>query len=119
MISRLTDLPSENARPTVEPHRMVEIACHDEGRLSDVAPVGYAGASFYPEDGLLILTYQKFGETYADPDDEENPVEYADTGLGFLTVEKVAELVEKMLEINAPWNRDQCRDWVLEQIEHP
>lgn len=118
MISRLTDLPTENERPTVAPERMVEIATHDPGRLSDVAPMGYTGASFYPEDGLLVLTYQKYGETYADPDDEENPVEYADTGLGFLTVERVVELVAaRERAAGGSWDRERVERWVLEQIE--
>jgi hypothetical protein len=122
MISRLTDTSEENDRRTVPADRLVEISTHDEGRLSDVPPMGYAGASFYPEDGLLILSYRKYGETYADPADDENDVEYADTGLGFLTVERVVELVQVAIQIAGDESTPDgmlatdAEAWVLEKI---
>lgn len=96
MISRLTNLPEESKRPTVEPDVLVENATHDTAHLSDIEPMGYTGATFYREQGLLILTYQKHGNTYAVPNGDpayDQVTEYADTGLGFLTVDEVVKLV--------------------------
>jgi hypothetical protein len=120
MIGRLTDTEPEDW-PTVDTETLVRRATEDGADICDVAPIGWYGASFYPEDGLLILTYRKNGESFAGQEDEEGELaeEHADTGLGFLTVDRVVELVHSSTRAAGfTWSTLDAERWVLERIEH-
>jgi hypothetical protein len=120
MISRLTDTPEENERPIVSPEELVSACVHDVGHMRDDTPMGWVGGSFYAEDGLLVLLYQKHDEDLIDPEDDEHPNGFADTGLGLLTVDRVVELVAALTHGGrrpAITNHDEARAWVLAQIE--
>jgi hypothetical protein len=117
MISRLTDTEPESW-PTVAPETMIRHSVEDGADITDVTPVGWYGGTFYPEDGLLVITYQKHGNTFADQEDEDGETlpEHADTGLGLLTVERVVELVAQASKMSPGYMTDP-RAWVLSHIE--
>lgn len=125
MISRLTDTEPASW-PTVDEETMIRHSTEDGADITDVAPIGWYGATFYPEDGLLVFTYRKHGNSFADQEDEDGEImgDRADTGLGLLTVDRVASLVQAAISIGRQhpdgqsWTLKDAETWVLNQIEH-
>lgn len=109
MLGRLTETEPEDW-PTVDPETLVSAAVHDASHMRDDDPCGWVGGVFYPEDGLLVLTYQKYGN---DMPPDEDGVRYADTGLGLLTVDRVVDLVWEAGRMDT---KDDVRAWVLGKL---
>lgn len=121
MITRLTTTEPESW-PTVDAETIVRHSTEDGADICDVAPIGWYGATFHAEEGVLIFRYQKHGNHFADQEDEDGEVmgERADTCLKFLTLERVVELVRAASDLsarNGVMKEDFAERWVLDQIE--